>query len=285
MTPKIRSSNRFQWGRTLAAAALISLVVSAIVCFHKPTASVSDQPNRPFVEQEASPAIVSNSASPGVASSAVAPGIPKQSIAAEVDRLVATHNPTDAFAAYRLIRNCMNARRDQLVVAEWAANNDKSKVPSVSAACGDLSPGQVASRNQYLSLAAKAGINGAAGALAEEGPRGDGVVMSIAPDDAEQAAYIQAVKEAVAAGAAAGDYWSLLSMSNSYDIADSGKPDYVAALKYFVAADDAYKRDHGKDFNSFKGGSDRYKAFIPAEQAAGAIQAGHDFFRNTQGGK
>ena len=166
MTPKIRSVNRFQWSRTLATGALIALIACAWLYFSRPSAPAIERTDRVSTGQDVSPAVVGKDTTSAVAAIPLATEAAKNSNAAEVDRLVATHDAHDAFTAYQLIRTCLNARRDQLVVAEWAANNDKSPVPSVSKACGDLSPGQIASRIQYLGVAAKAGVHGAAGALA-----------------------------------------------------------------------------------------------------------------------
>jgi hypothetical protein len=70
-------------------------------------------------------------------------------------------------------------------------------------------------------------------------------------------------------------------MSNRYQMPDEGAPDYSEALKYYVAADDAWKRDTGKDLKHFDAEVAQLRSHIDSAQGEACIEAGHRLYQQT----
>jgi len=114
----------------------------------------------------------------------------------QLARLVATHDPGKALAAYRLLAECAQfiAAHDRLIVDPAAESKEPGQIPGfrgmtdsekvrAEAFCGGMSDRERQARFDYLAVAVKAGVPGAAMAFAMEGPFGDPTALKTRPDD------------------------------------------------------------------------------------------------------
>jgi hypothetical protein len=206
--------------------------------------------------------------------------------AAEFDRLVRTGKPADALAGYKLAATC-EAHSAWGALAKQAAPEVQrlANLKSPEEACGDLSPGQRATRLELLRIANEAGVHGALAALVStEGPNG---VLKTIPDGPawhtlESAAIEAAVKTA--------DPYALISRSGYYmNCHNTGKPcvptdeDKALALMYWVA----YQASQALDKQSPMPGSDavlaRYSQSLPPEVVEKAIADGKTLVATARG--
>jgi hypothetical protein len=119
------------------------------------------------------------------------------SLAEQVERLVAAHDPGKAFEAWRLLSECaaFNSGHERLIV-DPAANRhpEPGQIPGLrgmtdaekraaSRLCDGMTERQRQSRLDYLAIAARAGVPGAALAFAREGPFGDPGALKTRPSD------------------------------------------------------------------------------------------------------
>ncbi|MBC7452276.1 MAG: hypothetical protein H7335_00930 [Massilia sp.] len=112
---------------------------------------------------------------------------------------MATRDPEDAMAAYRLLANCdeFNRRHDRVIrdmedVANTHSNRDglpryrgmtQSEKQHDTVLCAPMTERMRRSRIDYLAIAATAGVAGASVSFAEEGPFGDRTAITSRPDD------------------------------------------------------------------------------------------------------
>jgi hypothetical protein len=115
----------------------------------------------------------------------------------QVERLLASRDPEDAYRAYWLVADCAAFNRDhdriifdQPDLKHWAAD----ALPGFRAMtadekrhdarlCGTLTERERQSRLDYLAFAARAGVMGAAVTFATEGPFGDPSALETRPGD------------------------------------------------------------------------------------------------------
>jgi hypothetical protein len=170
----------------------------------------------------------------------------------EVIRLSQSPDPSQKLLAYELIRACVKARKDDLYVAERAADGGKASLSSSSEVCGDIDPGQIASRRQLLSVAAQAGVHHAAGYLADEGATGEGYSRDADITSADQQRFANEMKQAIEAGAASGDWWSLATLAGSRESSARTAEDYEKAIEGLDEANTAYRKETGHDMKSYQ---------------------------------
>lgn len=194
-----------------------------------------------------------------------------------IEKLTLRQDPGSAFEAYKIIRTCVESREDQLHVAEHAADGLKERQEKPDAACGNISPGQVASRDQLLKKAALAGVHGAAEALLLEGPTGEGNAPVNDPNSPEVIAFNDMLLAAWNAGAKHGDLYSLRALATRAEMLDQSSPNYAEALKYTIAANDVSQQQTGRDIRHFEGEVERLKSKLNTQQISEATQAGHIF--------
>ena len=168
-----------------------------------------------------------------------------------VASLSKSKNPTDQFLAYRMIRACVAARNDDLLVADRVAQGGKPRDKSSLETCGDIDAGQIAGRRQLLNTAANAGVHHAASSLADEGATGEGYAKDADMSAADQQQFQVEMKRAIEAGAANGDWWSLAAVASSQEASASTTGDYQGALKNLEDANQAYKEETGHDMKSY----------------------------------
>jgi len=141
-----------------------------------------------------------------------APMAPAATLAEQVDALIATRDPQKAWEAYRLLADCTSFNRDgdRLIFEEEGAlpKNDGA-LPGFRAMtepekrrdavlCAAMTERMRQSRIDYLTIAARAGIPGAAIAQVSEGPFGDRSALKTRPDDPLVQAWKTQVQEQLA---------------------------------------------------------------------------------------
>ena len=184
--------------------------------------------------------------------------------AQQVDRLSQSPSPVDAFAAYNILRACVWARRLEAEVFEGSPYKAPD-VPS-SVVCGDLTPGQIVSRQQLLDRAARAGVHGAFFAAGMEGSGGAGGTTGY--EDTSSAAYTEWSQLLLVyreAGVKTGDVLALQAMSTAYE--NDEPRDLPKSLAYWVAATEV----SGKPTPNIVA---RLSHLMTPEQAAAAIADG-----------
>lgn len=126
-----------------------------------------------------------------------APDPAEPPLSAQVERLLATHGPADAFKAYRLIADCaaFNAQHDRVVfdpdLAEpWQGDTlpgfrlmSEAEKRHDATFCARLTERERQSRLDYLAFAARAGVPDAAIRFVQEGPFGDPSALATRPGD------------------------------------------------------------------------------------------------------
>jgi len=187
-----------------------------------------------------------------------------------VEKLRASGSPIDAFAAYKLIRACIVAKRAE---SEVDQNPESSpKIPSAQE-CEDISPGQMVSRFQLLEKAAKFGVHGAMYAFALEGPDGYGYLGTEDPTSPAMAEWTKRIHDYQEAGARTGDRYSLMSLSNYYE--NEEPRDFSKALSYWVAQNELEKAKTGKaDSKIYLNIIARLSLSLTPEQTAAAMFQG-----------
>ena len=187
-----------------------------------------------------------------------------------VEKLRASGSPVDAFAAYKLIRACIVAKRAE---SEVDQNPESApKIPSAQA-CEDISPGQMVSRFRLLEKAAESGVHGAMYAFVSEGPNGDGNLESQDPTSPATVEWERHIRDYQEAGVKTGDRYSLMSLSNYYE--NEEPRDFSKALSYWVAQNELDKAKTGKaDSKNYLNIVARLSLSLTPEQASAAIFQG-----------
>lgn len=191
----------------------------------------------------------------------------------QIDLLIKSGEPAKAFVAYTLIRACVESREQEVHAIQdpkWAKARHWTPPP---AACGDITQGQIASRMQPLNLAADAGVHGAAGAVALEGP--DGFGWTQFTPEAVVAAFNERYKTQVQAGIRSGDITSLATAYAWYQQGGvDGDANPAKALEFAVAWNEASIAQAGKPARYISDMLDALKASLTPEQVRKAEAAG-----------
>lgn len=228
--------NRVAAGWTLAAGGALALAWALL------------RPPAEPLPAESAPAPATASANPRLAEPRTPAAVPPPvlaeaasrpeavSLSRQVQQLVAAGTPAASFQAYQLLARCERARRvaEQLPQATLPATRawmEKEEKPDT--ACGDISPGQTASRLQYAERAAQAGVPGAAMAFLQEGPYGDEMLNATAqPEQPAVRDWMVRSRAYVKLAADNGDLAAISNMSNHHDFSD---PQPALALRYYAA--------------------------------------------------
>jgi len=226
-----------------------------------------------FTEREPMPPHAAP-ARPEVAHASIPASAPQLSKSQQIDALVNSKNPTDAYAAYRLVYECLFSRSHEVeALANPARAKDKKRLTPVEA-CGDISPGQITTRMQWLNIAADAGVHGAALDVNHEGPDGGWEYFRNTPIFGE---WQQRFDEQLDAGVASGDPDSLaMSYIFANGIPPGTKKDPARALKFAVAWEEAVIAQTGKSTVTAPGVIETLKTALPPDEAAAAVEAGKE---------
>jgi hypothetical protein len=162
-------------------------------------------------------------------------------VSVQVERLLAAHDPQKTYAAYWLVKSCaaLNARHefniyDTRLRTERAMTSDEKR--SLDKMCGGLTERERQSRLDYLAIAVKAGLSGAAWQFAAEGPFGDPTALQTRPDDPLVREWKASAATQLRQAADAGDpatllVWSIQHLEGS-DLADKNP---ALAYRYMIA--------------------------------------------------
>lgn len=125
------------------------------------------------------------------------PVAPEITLAGQVDALVATRDPEKTYAAFRLLRDCINYLRDgdrMIFDPEDIQHRNDGSLPGFrgmtadeqrhdAVFCATMTERMRQSRMDYLAFAAQAGIPGAVLEQVEQGPFGDRTALTTRPGD------------------------------------------------------------------------------------------------------
>lgn len=207
---------------------------------------------------------------------------PTLSKSALVAKLSKSGSPVDAFAAYKLIRECVTSRRIETEVAQDPDPERRSKTTPPAIACEDIGPGQIVSRLELLDTAAAAGVHGAALAFGLEGPAGYGVAEGGDHRDAGTTEWARRLTAQIEAGVRTGDRWSLMTMSNRYENGADVEKDMSKALSYWVAMVELEKARTGDVPIRSQNTLNRLKQTLTPEQASAATKYGQQLAVSAQ---
>jgi hypothetical protein len=263
---KRRCMQSMKWNRTVPA--VLALVLAAGAWYRAaPPHGEAVQAGAPAIES-LGPATPSAPAGAGwlfgEQPSGLADSAPAESLAQQLQRLSATRDPRDAYQAYRLLRNCMDAPR---------------QASGPAGPCAGMTERMRMDRIVLLEQAARAGVDGAMVALVEEGPFGDPTALATRPDDPLVLEWKGRIGRMLGEQAGQGDWTSLYLLFTSFTF---GNPAiaidrqsalaYGLALRDIVVQQDGLTEDQAIPFNGpFL---DQVKAGLSAEQQArAALQA------------
>lgn len=210
-----------------------------------------------------SPSLRTSAPVPVAGQQAAVPILPfEASLSEQVDRLLATHEPEKAMAAYRLLANCdeFNRLHDRVMmatenVANAHSNRDglpdyrgmtESEKQHDKVLCAPMTERMRQSRIDYLAIAAAAGVAGASVSFAQEGPFGDRSALTSRPDDLlvrewKEKARAQLTRDAEAADPSALYFLWFQNMNGTvlYEMPAA------LAFRYGVAMGKIYEDIHG----------------------------------------
>lgn len=152
--------------------------------------------------------------------------------ASHIDTLAKSKDPKDNYEAYRLIKACVDTRAQGELLPLTAKRQGMSPGQFENLVCGDLSPGQLASRTILIERAARAHVPGAAVDYITQAPDGR-------PRDEvwNEPAYQQWKIEAsqlIRRAAENGDVSALLYVTDFFERGPDGK-NATEAIKYYSA--------------------------------------------------
>jgi hypothetical protein len=221
----------------------------------------------------------------GLAPSTASPAAPRERLSARVDRLSRSADPLEAFAAYKLVTDCLWARDHAEWLASHIAPGDRGLLPTAQAACDDIASDQIQSRLRWLERAAAAGVHHAATAMAREGPDGLGLVPEAEREAPQYADWRQRLEAAYDAGVRTCDPESLDHRVDAYEHGAGVPQDRARALSYWVAYVDCRQRFNGAPASLAAGGdsvAQRMGAALRPDQVAAAVAAGHQLAREAR---
>lgn len=207
-------------------------------------------------------------------------------LSAQVARLLATQDPQAAYTAYLLVSSCarFNRRHDLEVFdvrLRAARSITAAERQGLNALCGAMTERERLARLDYLAIAVKAGVAGAAWTFAAEGPFGDPSALTTRPDDPLVREWKMTAARQLTEAAEAGDLTSLMlwgfenlagsALTAKYPVVGYG---YLLATS-LIAADSAGANHpsarlyaQGSDMMNVMGGN-----LTPAQRAAAMLEA------------
>lgn len=206
-------------------------------------------------------------------------------LATQVDKLVATHDPEDAYSAYWLVNRCVALKTGGLMQrddhsATGMRGLSEQEEKDLAAFCRDMTERMKTSRLDHLSIAAKAGVSGADIAFLHAGPFGDRSALLSRPDDPLVQAWKQQAIDQLRGQAGNGAMASIAILSGLY--AGGGEvveKNQALSLTYTIALHDIYdalsKRARHRFPNPFDDASMRAREEgLSPQQVAAAAAAG-----------
>ena len=209
-----------------------------------------------------------------------------QTLGVQVERLLATNKAGSAYAAYYLVLACTTFNRhldmklydDKLHVQRDMNASERQHLTKM---CAGMTERERLARLDYLAIAVKGGVEGAAWTFATEGPFGDPSALKTRPNDPLVQAWKTTATTQLTQAAEDGDLvvllvWGLQLLGGS-EIAEKNP---VLGLSYllafgFVQSDRMGPADPGAQM--YKDGSPMMSALagtLTAEQRAAAVATG-----------
>lgn len=180
-----------------------------------------------------------------------APPVPEhEPLARQVERLMATGDPEQAFRAYRLVQDCaeFNLLQDRVIFDEAELRNWKGgslpgyrgmteeEKQQASALCSPMTERERQSRLDYLAIAAQAGVWGAAVAFAGEGPFGDPTALRTRPQDPLVVEWkARAIEQLTRSAESGADVGAIAYLAHAYAGSDLAEPDILLSYRYRMA--------------------------------------------------
>ena len=223
-----------RWERWRVGTLAVGIVAAGMLWILRPVESAA--PAVAVAAPAAVPATQANASWPAAAPAHVAQVVAASFLDAaappmrdQVERLLASGDPQQAYTAYLLVSVCSQfnqkgdvERYDDALRANRGLNADEKK--QISGMCGPMTERERLARLDHLALAVKAGVPGAAWAWAAEGPFGDPSALKTRPDDPLVREWKAAATAQVTRAAEAGDtlaltIWGMQSIYGS-DLAE-----------------------------------------------------------------
>lgn len=169
-------------------------------------------------------------------------------LAEQVDALIATRHPEDAYKAHNLISECMTFQQFGVVpffhFPEQREMSD-AEIKAEARLCATLTEQLKRSRIDYLATAAKAGVAGASSRFLMAGPFGDPSALETRPDDPLVVEWKQQAMEMLRREADAGDLSSLNTLWTGHMGGMSGIPKSpLLAYTYHAAMEAIFKQQN-----------------------------------------
>lgn len=176
------------YGKSSLIAALCAVVVGAGLAWRhipaEPTRSGSEAP-MPTKRSSVPKAMPASAPSPLAVPASVAAS--SRTLKEQVENLLATHDPKDAYTAYFLVKACTMFNRD----VEFKLSDSNGNKREMSATerqqltkmCSGMTERERQSRLDYLAEAVKGGVPMSAWTFASEGPFGDHSALETRPED------------------------------------------------------------------------------------------------------
>ena len=165
------------------------------------------------------------------------------SLTARVDRLLASGDPADAFAAFKLIQSCVDFEHGDTGIVDPASTatfglrlmTGQEKLDE-AALCRGITERIKSSRLDHLAVAAKAGVPGAASEFIRAGPFGDPSALASRPDDPLVGAWkSQAIAQLNHEAEQGAEGSMMLLFAYYYGGSDIVEKDTAQSLRYAVA--------------------------------------------------
>jgi hypothetical protein len=181
---------------------------------------------------------------------------PPLALAEQIDRLVATRDPAHAYAAYRLLADCISFNRDGDRIVFEDSRAHRGDIRALSAdeksrdalLCAGMTERMRQSRLDYLAIAAQAGVPGAAVAMATEGPFGDRTALATRPGDSLVQQWKANVNAQLAHAADSGDLDALHYLTGMRKNGNALlTTDAAAAYRYGLALGMIEREVNGQD--------------------------------------
>lgn len=232
--------------RWISGALLIGVLATGWLAWRQPSGAA---PESAPASLPAPPALVPVPAPARVQAPAAADEPP---LNVKVERLLATRDPADAYRAYRLVADCaaFNLNGDRVMFDQEELRHPKPGVlPGFrglsdeekrheARACSGMTERERQSRLDYLAIAAKAGVPGAAVDFATEGPFGDPSALQTRPDDPLVQAWRETARAQLTQAAELGaDLGAIAYLADTYaGHSPLAAEDPLLAYRYRLAA-------------------------------------------------
>lgn len=160
-------------------------------------------------------------------------------LARQLERLAASGSADDAYAAYNLLDDCLVFQHEgRLPALEFERGSEMT--PAEKSAqqqlCADLTERQKSARLDYLAVAARGGVPGAATRFMQEGPFGDRSALRSRPDDPLVLAWKQQAIAQLTAQAEQAELSSVSTLMMAYLVdGEVVKKDAPQAYGYLLA--------------------------------------------------